>query len=199
MTSENLNYNESVRVSILEAAQGLFSKYGYKKTTMEDIAQELHKGKSSLYYYFKNKEEIFQAVIDWEQSVLLNKLHEIVDSEQEPKDKLNNYVLVRMRTISELDNYFKALTDEKSGGLEFVKKVKESSEKEEIEMVKKILEEGISTDTFQLKNTLMGATALALAMKGLEVPMFNATNKFEDVIEHVQNVMNILFFGLIKR
>ena len=104
-----------------------------------------------------------------------------------------------MQTISELDNYFKALTDEKSGGLEFVKKVKESSEKEEIEMVKKILEEGISNDTFQIKNTLMGATALALAMKGLEVPMFNATNKFEDVIEHVQNVMNILFYGLIKR
>ncbi len=199
MTSENLNYNESVRVSILEAAQGLFSKFGYKKTTMEDIAQELHKGKSSLYYYFKNKEEIFQAVIDWEQNVLLSKLHEIVDSEQEPKDKLNNYVLVRMKTISELDNYFKALTDEKSGGLEFVKKVKESSEKEEIEMVKKILEEGISTDTFQIKNTLMGATALALAMKGLEVPMFNATTKFEDVIENVQNVMNILFYGLIKR
>ncbi len=199
MTSENLNYNESVRVSILEAAQGLFSKFGYKKTTMEDIAQELHKGKSSLYYYFKNKEEIFQAVIDWEQSVLLSKLHEIVESDQEPKEKLNNYVLVRMQTISELDNYFKALTDEKSGGLEFVKKVKESSEKEEIEMVKKILEEGISNDTFQIKNTLMGATALALAMKGLEVPMFNATNKFEDVIEHVQNVMNILFYGLIKR
>eukprot|EP01155_Anaeramoeba_flamelloides_P017563 Anaeramoba_flamelloidesa567752_71.p2 GENE.a567752_71~~a567752_71.p2 ORF type:complete len:200 (-),score=39.52 a567752_71:865-1464(-) len=199
MTNENLNYNESVRISILEAAQGLFSKFGYKKTTMEDIAQELHKGKSSLYYYFKNKEEIFQAVIDWEQSVLLNKLHEIVESEQEPKDKLNNYVLVRMKTISELDNYFKALTDEKSGGLEFVRKVKESSEKEEIEMVKKILEEGIASDTFQLKNTLMGATALALAMKGLEVPMFNSTNKFEDVIEHVQNVMNILFFGLIKR
>ncbi len=199
MTSENLNYNESVRVSILEAAQGLFSKFGYKKTTMEDIAQELHKGKSSLYYYFKNKEEIFQAVIDWEQSVLLSKLHEIVDSDQEPEKKLNNYVLVRMQTISELDNYFKALTDEKSGGLEFVKKVKESSEKEEIEMVKKILEEGISNDTFQIKNTLMGATALALAMKGLEVPMFNATNKFEDVIEHVQNVMNILFYGLIKR
>ena len=61
MTSENLNYNESVRVSILEAAQGLFSKFGYKKTTMEDIAQELHKGKSSLYYYFKNKEENFSG------------------------------------------------------------------------------------------------------------------------------------------
>ena len=157
------------------------------------------KGKALCITTLKIKKKFFQAVIDWEQNVLLSKLHEIVDSDQEPKEKLNNYVLVRMQTISELDNYFKALTDEKSGGLEFVKKVKENSEKDEIEMIKKILEEGISTDTFQIKNTLMGATALALAMKGLEVPMFNATNKFEDVIEHVQNVMNILFYGLIKR
>ena len=57
MTNENLNYNESVRISILEAAQGLFSKFGYKKTTMEDIAQELHKGKSSYIIILKIKKK----------------------------------------------------------------------------------------------------------------------------------------------
>ncbi len=199
MISENLNYNETVRVSILDAARVLFAKFGYKKTTMEDIAQELHKGKSSLYYYFKNKEEIFQAVIDWEQGVLLSKLHDIVESDLNPKDKLNEYVLIRMKTISELENYFKALTDERFGGLEFVKKVKESSEKEEVEMIQKILQAGIENDSFQIKNTYMGAMAIALSLKGVEIPMFSATNKYEDMVEQVQNVMNILFFGLIKR
>lgn len=199
MTTENLNYNESVKASILEAARSLFAKYGYKKTTMEDIALELHKGKSSLYYYFKNKEDIFQAVIDWEQGVLLKKLHEVVESDKEPKDKLNDYVLTRMKTISELENYFKALTDERFGGVEFVKNVKESSEREEVEMIKSILDDGIADESFQIKNTLMGAMAIALSLKGVELPMFQATNKFEDVVEHVHNVMNILFFGLIKR
>ncbi len=199
MISENLNYNETVRVSILDAARVLFAKFGYKKTTMEDIAQELHKGKSSLYYYFKNKEEIFQAVIDWEQGVLLSKLHDIVESDLNPKDKLNEYVLIRMKTISELENYFKALTDERFGGLEFVKKVKESSEKEEVDMIQKILQAGIEDESFQIKNTYMGAMAIALSLKGVEIPMFSATNKYEDMVEQVQNVMNILFFGLIKR
>lgn len=199
MTTENLNYNESVKASILEAARSLFAKYGYKKTTMEDIALELHKGKSSLYYYFKNKEDIFQAVIDWEQGVLLKKLHEVVESDKKPKDKLNDYVLTRMKTISELENYFKALTDERFGGVEFVKNVKESSEREEVEMIRSILDDGIADESFQIKNTLMGAMAIALSLKGVELPMFQATNKFEDVVEHVHNVMNILFFGLIKR
>ncbi|MFW6389223.1 MAG: TetR/AcrR family transcriptional regulator, partial [Marinilabiliaceae bacterium] len=54
---------DTVRIAILKSARELFAKFGYRKTTMEDIAQALRKGKSSLYYYFKNKEEIFQAVI----------------------------------------------------------------------------------------------------------------------------------------
>jgi len=181
MTSENLNYNETVKASILDAARALFAKFGYKKTTMEDIAHELHKGKSSLYYYFKNKEEIFQAVIDWEQQVLVSKLKEVVSSSKAPKEKLNDYVLVRMKTISELENYFKALTDERFGGIEFVKKVKESSEKEEIEMIQSILEDGVAENTFQIKSTFMGASAIALALKGLEIPMFSSSAKFEKI------------------
>ncbi|WP_233145504.1 TetR/AcrR family transcriptional regulator [Labilibacter marinus] len=199
MTTENLNYNESVKVSILEAAQSLFAKFGYKKTTMEDIALELHKGKSSLYYYFKNKEEIFQAVIDKEQGELISNLKIVVESTKNPQDKLNEYVLVRMKTISEQDNYFKALTDERFGGIEFVKAVKESMEKAEVDMIETIINEGVSADVFQIKNIHMGAVAIALALKGLEIPMFQAANKFEGMEEQVQNILNILFFGLIKR
>ena len=199
MTTESLNYNESVKISILEAAQSLFAKFGYKKTTMEDIALELHKGKSSLYYYFKNKEEIFQAVIDKEQGELVSNLKEVVGSSKPPKDKLNDYVLVRMKTISEQDNYFKALTDERFGGIEFVKAVKESTEKAEVEMIEQIINEGIEDGTFQMKNVRMGAMAIALALKGIEIPMFQSTNKFQDVEEQVQNTLNILFYGLIKR
>lgn len=199
MTTENLNYNESVRVSILEAAQILFAKFGYKKTTMEDIAQELHKGKSSLYYYFKNKEEIFQAVIDKEQGVLIANLKEVVKSSKKPKEKLNDYVLTRMKTVSELNNYFKALTDERFGGIEFVKAVKENTEKIEVELIEQIINEGIADDTFQMKNVHLGAMAIALALKGIELPMFLASNKYEDMVEQLQNTLNILFFGLIKR
>ena len=51
-------YNDSVKYTILQEAQKLFALYGYRKTTLEDIAIKLHKGKSSLYYYFKNKERL---------------------------------------------------------------------------------------------------------------------------------------------
>ena len=48
---------------ILDIAARLILRYGYNKTTMQDIALEAAVSKSTLYLYWKNKEELFQALI----------------------------------------------------------------------------------------------------------------------------------------
>jgi len=50
------------RASILAAAHTQFKQYGYRKTSMEDIARELGISRASLYSYFDNKDEIFRGV-----------------------------------------------------------------------------------------------------------------------------------------
>jgi AcrR family transcriptional regulator len=45
-----------VKNSIVESATKYFSKYGFHKTTMDEIAKNIHKAKGVLYYYFKSKE-----------------------------------------------------------------------------------------------------------------------------------------------
>lgn len=47
---------------ILDIAARLILRYGYDKTTMQDIALEAAISKSTLYLYWKNKEELFQAL-----------------------------------------------------------------------------------------------------------------------------------------
>lgn len=61
---------DPVREEILSKAAELLGRFGFKKTTMEDIAKAIGKSKSSLYYYYKTKEEIFEAVVaeDMDQS-----------------------------------------------------------------------------------------------------------------------------------
>lgn len=200
-TTNSIDYNDSVKTSILNVARDLFAKYGYKKTTMEDIAQALGKGKSSLYYYFKNKEEIFQAVIDWEETVLLSRLKSTVNSDASPQDKMKKYVEVRMQTIRELENYHKALRDDVPGGFDFLDHIKGNSEKVEVEMIEQIMIEGQQTELFQVKNPRMAAMAISMALKGLEVPLFRSMQQ-DDLDEfniQINNVLNILFYGLIKR
>lgn len=48
---------------ILNAAKKCFTRFGYDKTTLDDIGNEVGMNKVSLYYYFKNKEAIFTEVI----------------------------------------------------------------------------------------------------------------------------------------
>jgi AcrR family transcriptional regulator len=48
------------RERIFDAATTLFARYGYKRTSMEDIAQEADLSRAALYLQFRNKEEIFR-------------------------------------------------------------------------------------------------------------------------------------------
>ena len=51
------------RESILAAAQVQFSRYGFRRTSMEDIAKETGVSRASLYSHFDNKEEIFRSLV----------------------------------------------------------------------------------------------------------------------------------------
>ena len=50
----------SSRERILAAAFTLFGRYGYKRTSMEDIAREADLSRAALYLQFRNKEDIFR-------------------------------------------------------------------------------------------------------------------------------------------
>ena len=54
---------EERRNEILDAAEVLFSTKGYSKTTINDILDEVNIAKGTLYYYFKSKEEVMDAIV----------------------------------------------------------------------------------------------------------------------------------------
>lgn len=54
------------KLKLVDVARQLFAKNGVENTTMNDIAQASQKGRRTLYTYFKNKEEIYYAVIEAE-------------------------------------------------------------------------------------------------------------------------------------
>ncbi|MEN6311062.1 MAG: helix-turn-helix domain-containing protein [Acidobacteriota bacterium] len=81
-----------VRASIVKAAESLYQRWGILKTTMEDIAREAGKGKSTLYYYFKNKDEVFEAVAMAQAERISLKVREEVAKKKTAKEKLLTYV-----------------------------------------------------------------------------------------------------------
>jgi AcrR family transcriptional regulator len=52
----------TTRERILAAAMTLFGRYGYRRTSMEDIASEAGLSRAALYLRFRNKEDIFREL-----------------------------------------------------------------------------------------------------------------------------------------
>jgi AcrR family transcriptional regulator len=190
---------EEVKNSIIAVARQIFSRFGFKKTTMDEIALASRKGKSSIYYYFESKEDIFQAVVEKEASMLRRELQDAIKLVADPKEKLKVYVLVRMKTLKNLANYYDAIRSEYLSHLDFVENIRKKYDDEEITMVESILKEGAEKMEFNIDNTRLAAIAIVTALKGLEIPMFWQNNADFDMEKRLDDLINILFYGLVRR
>jgi AcrR family transcriptional regulator len=83
--------------TIMKAASECFSRYGYEKTTLDDIGKTAKLNKASLYYYFKNKEEIFIQVILAESEKYISALQESVNEFKTCEEKITHYLIERIR------------------------------------------------------------------------------------------------------
>ena len=90
------------RQTLLEVARGLFAHKGLKATTMNDIAAASGRGRRTLYTYFKNKEEIYYAVIEEELERLSEKLDEVAAMEVEPEEKVFAMIYAHLSIIREI-------------------------------------------------------------------------------------------------
>jgi AcrR family transcriptional regulator len=87
------------RVEILKSAAAAFRQLGYHGATVEQIAAALHMKKGNLYYYFKNKEEIFFACHQYSLDRLLHLLDEVETSDAAPDEKLRRLICAFVDTI----------------------------------------------------------------------------------------------------
>jgi AcrR family transcriptional regulator len=89
--------DDLVKAQVLQAAEKLFQKWGINKTTMEDIAREAGKGKSTLYYYFKSKEDVFEAVAMAQITRIAGVAREEIAKKDTAKEKLIAYFYTMFR------------------------------------------------------------------------------------------------------
>ncbi|MCF8359556.1 MAG: TetR/AcrR family transcriptional regulator [Prolixibacteraceae bacterium] len=198
-TLENgVNKKDLNREAILEIAQDIFSKYGYKKTTLDDIANAVRKGKSSLYYYFNSKEDLFQAVISKEVEILKEALEKVVFRSMDPEEKLREYILTKLGTFRGLANLYNALENDVTA-IGFIDEIKEKNEKYEIRMIKRILIEGVRRDKFNIDDLNLTAIGITTAMKGLEMPLSAGNYGNFDIEMSVDNIIRIICYGIMKR
>ncbi|HOB84436.1 MAG TPA: TetR/AcrR family transcriptional regulator, partial [Bacteroidales bacterium] len=189
---------EEYRTRIITIAGEIFSRYGFKKTTMEEIANGLKMGKSSIYYYFTGKEDIFEAVVLNEANILRSELTKAIKSVDSPIEKMRNYVFVRMKSFEKLANYYNAIFDKNLDHFNFIEAVRTNYDREELAILRLILYDGARKKVFNVTNSEFTAVAVQTALKGLEVPLF-WKKKNMNIEDRLNGILEVLFNGILRK
>lgn len=139
--------SSKTRDKLIEAARQLFIRKGVDNTTISDIACASDKGRRTIYTYFKNKRDIYRAVIEQESDKHVGVLREIAASDLAPADKLRKFFDARFRQSPSFGAIptFKSML---SGDFRPSGHLRERTYQKEETIIFDILDEGIEKEEF---------------------------------------------------
>jgi AcrR family transcriptional regulator len=180
-----------VKNLIVESATRFFSKYGFYKTTMDEIAKHIHKAKSVLYYYFKSKEELFNEVLKTELSYVKTKLSEITNSGLDSLTMIKEYFLTRLKLLSTAVNYHETLKADFFEKYHFVKDVRDDFAAFEYNQVNLILKKGINEGYLDITRVESTVNAVIMLLNSIELPLYlqNKYHEYENTIDEIVSMV----------
>jgi AcrR family transcriptional regulator len=188
---------DQTKEKILAVAARMFGKYGFQKTTVDEIARNAHKAKGSVYYYFKSKEDLFLAVVLQEIQVLKTGLTRVIVDSQDATGMIRNYMLNRMVLMKDAVNYHESLKADFVADFSFLNDCREDFTRFEIGLMKAILDRGVRENRFQIKDSQATAQVIILAIKAMEIPFYHH-HKIAEYEHTIVELVDILIKGLEK-
>ena len=158
------------RDKLIDIARQLFAHKGIENTTMNDIAIAAEKGRRTIYTYFKNKRDIYNAVVETESDKVLSKLSEIAKLQIPADEKLMEFIFQRFDAMKDLVHRNGSL---RAGFFRDVRKVEralKATSPKEVHILETILQEGVDSGIFRIKHVDKTAMVMILCLQGLDVP-----------------------------
>nr|ABD75792.1 TetR/AcrR family transcriptional regulator [uncultured bacterium] len=164
------------RQEIVKAARECFARFGYDKTTLDDIGRIVGLNKASLYYYYKNKEAIFVEVIVQEIESCLD--HHCAKIKELPgcREKILSYLREKIRYMQNLINVHN-LSIEAFRNVQpmFANLFQQITEKEVI-FISGIFDECIACGDMKPCNTKRVARTLLTVIDGIKIKAVQGTD-----------------------
>jgi AcrR family transcriptional regulator len=190
---------EDIRDLILDAADRLLARYGFKKMTMDDLAQEVGIAKGTIYLHFSSKEEVALARVDRVIAELCEQLSEVARSDESPAERLRAMLMLRVLFRFDTVRRYAESFDEQLAAIRPALEVRRQKYfQEEAQIFAEILNVGKREKAFFFKDTEHTAHALLTATKGLLPSSLNATelNDRRNVEERISHISELLVKGL---
>ncbi len=155
------------RQAILAAATETFARFGFKKTSIDDIARRAGIGKGTVYLHFESKEELFATVVRDVWGREFEDVRKAVRQGRTPEAKLRALCRARLDAVASLA---RALNIAEEFALELIDlarpHVHEFRERE-LAFVEEILAEGTAAGVFVVRKPRLVAVALLALLEAL--------------------------------
>ena len=193
---------EDIRDVILDAADRLLARYGYKKMTVEDLAQEVGIGKGTIYLHFPSKEEVVLSHVDRIVERLKVRLLAIAREESPPAERLRLMLVERVLfRFDSVQHYTESLSDLLAALRPGLLARRERHFEEESRIIAEVLRAGRRAGLFHFHDAHAAARTLLLATNSL-LPYSLSTRELgerEDVEREASRIVQLLLHGLLAR
>jgi AcrR family transcriptional regulator len=169
--------SQTTRRAILNAARARFLHYGFKKTTIDEIAADASIGKGTVYLYFENKEEILLTIAREVKRNITDQMRAIAGSLAVPEEKLRRMFLASILSVHDVSQVT-------VHGCELVNELLspqlmrcgQTERETQLALIAEVISEGVAKTRFALPENSTSehiATQLMLAMVSFYPPYLN--------------------------
>ncbi|MDH5768086.1 MAG: TetR/AcrR family transcriptional regulator [Nitrospirota bacterium] len=177
---------------ILDAAMVVFSRQGYAKANIREIAKVAGISVGGVYLYFKNKEELYLSFIKDGMNDMMRKTEMIVESHRSPIRALYDFLKVHIN--SAIKHRELILVHVRELGFTFALEHKRQYMRNQLRLVEKIIDRGIRTGEFRRCNVKEVAKIIMGTVRSVMLSM--AMDK--DVIVTTKGLHDLILNGLLR-
>ena len=185
---------ENRKEDIFNAAVECFNENGYYKASMDMIAERAKMTKRGLYYHFKSKDELFIELFHYMNKKYYAQIPAYVTEINDPEERLMQFVKIANKVLIENTDFLKFTHEFMSIGLRkpAIREVMTSYYNDQIEKVRKTIENGIKSGKFIPINPEEMARAIVLVTIGAFNAYFTLDSNFDLVKQHNFNITHML-------
>lgn len=193
---------QDIKDLILDAADRLLNQFGYKKMTMDNLAQEIGIAKGTLYLHFPSKEELVLAHIDRLVYRLLVNLQMTAHGDGSASERLREMLLTRVLfRFDNVQHYTESLSDLLADIRSSLLQRREKHFALEAQVFAVVLEEGRKDGSFDAEEIQSTTNAILLATNSLLPYSLSANElgKRRELEKKISKIADLILIGLIKR
>jgi AcrR family transcriptional regulator len=199
--------SSEVRDAILKSARNRFLHYGYKKTTIDEIAADAGIGKGTVYLYFCTKEEILTTIAREVKRNVTQQMEGVAQSIAPPEERLRRMILVMILSVHDA-------CQTTAHGIELVDEMlrptisrcAQDERNRQISLLAGVLKEGMKAGDLRLPNSQSAeqtATYLLLGMVSFFPPYLHPCHEGMhcriSLESRASGMLDFLFMGLRVR